>query len=71
MIPVIFINCEERNFIDDFFMGNKPFETRSADTLSRFAWSTVYLAETGRNRPPVVRCTATIGEPIKVSDRKT
>ena len=67
MIPVIFINCKQHPFIKEIMNGQKWYETRTSDTLGRFAGQRVLLAETGNGRP-VVRCSAVISTPITVSN---
>ena len=69
MTPVIFINCKEYPFIDQIISGRKWYETRTKDTLSRFAGQRVYLAETGKGHP-VVKCSAVLHSPIKVVTAK-
>ena len=67
MTPVIFINCKGHPFIREILAGQKWYETRTSDTLGRFAGQRVLLAETGRGNP-VVRCSATIRTPITVTN---
>ena len=54
--PVVFINCDIFPFIDQIISGEKVFETRNKNTLGRFVGQWVYLAETRKGRPPVVKC---------------
>ena len=68
-LPIVFINCDSVPFIDRIMSLNKTFETRSRNTLRRFEGQTVYLAETGKGHPPVVRCTASVGSAVDVRSR--
>lgn len=67
MIPVIFINCKGNPFIQQIMDGSKWYETRTSDTLGRFAGQRVLLAETGKGHP-VVRCSAVISSAVTVSN---
>lgn len=67
--PVLFINCDGVPFMDKIITLTKSFETRSRNTLRRFEGQTVYLAETGKGHPPVVRCTASVGSAVDVRSR--
>lgn len=61
MLPIIFINCRKRPFLDQILLGDKRYETRTRNMLGRFLGERVLLAETGNGRP-VVRCSAVITE---------
>lgn len=67
---VVFINCKRIPFLDLIMAKVKPWETRSRNMLKHLIGKRVYLAETGYG-PPLVRCSAVIREPIKVTDRET
>ena len=68
---VIYINCSLFPFITWIISGLKRFETRNRKTLKAFIGKTVYLAETGKYKRPVIRCTCTISEQITVTDKRT
>ena len=69
MIPVVFINCSRVPFIDLILRLLKVYETRTRNMLRSLAGQRVFLAETGRGRPPLVRCSAVIGEPVVACSR--
>lgn len=69
MIPVVFINCRVAPFIDLIMRMLKLYETRTRDTLRSVVGQRVLLAETGRGRRPLVRCSAVIGQPVIVRSR--
>ena len=53
MIPVIFINCKEYPFVDDFLNSRKVLETRNRNTLGRFLGEKILIAETGKGKPVI------------------
>lgn len=67
MQPVIFINCKWHPFIRQIMAGDKWYETRTSDTLGRFAGQRVLLAETGHGHP-IVRCSAVIHTAVTVTN---
>ena len=70
-IPIVFINCSPYPFIKWIIQGRKVYETRNKNTLKSLMGKTVYLAETGKGKRPVVKCSATIESVIVVQDLKT
>ena len=66
MIPVVFINCDTLPFLDLIISLDKPLETRTKNTLRPFIHRHVMLAETKHGKKPLVRCTATIGNPLVI-----
>ena len=68
---IVFINCRLFPFISWIISGLKVYETRNKNTLKSLIGKTVYLAETGKGKKPVVRCMATIDSVIIVQDLKT
>ena len=67
---VIFINCSLFPFIDWIIKGWKLFETRNRNTLKSFIGKTVYFAETGKHKKPVVRCSCLISSVTIITDKK-
>ena len=65
---IIYINCSLFPFIDWIISGLKQYETRNRNTLKRFIGKTVYFAETGKGKRPVIRCSCTISELITITD---
>ena len=69
MIPVIFVNCSDRAYVDSIMTGTKKYETRTKNTLKNLlSWSLgqrVLIAETGHGAP-LVRCSAIIDSIIEV-----
>ena len=57
---IVFINCDLFPFISWIISGKKLFETRNRNTLKSLIGKTVFLAETGKGKRPVIRCIATI-----------
>ena len=68
---IVYINCRLFPFITWIISGLKTYETRNRNTLKSLVGKTVYIAETGHNKPPVIRCKCTIGEPVIVTDKQT
>ena len=68
---IVFINCDLFPFISWIISGKKLFETRNRNTLKSLIGKTVFLAETGKGKRPVIRCIATIESSIVVQDMKT
>jgi len=66
MTPVVFINCNQHPFINDIINGYKQYETRTRNTLKSLVNKPVLIAETG-NGKPVVKCSAIIRTPIKIT----
>ena len=65
MTPIVFINGSKIPYVDLILSGKKKFETRTRNTLKALVGQRVYIAETGKGKP-VIRCMATIGEPLKI-----
>ena len=68
---VIFINCKLFPFISWIISGLKTYETRNRNTLKKFIGKTVYLAETGKGKAPIIRCHCTITDYIVITDKAT
>ena len=68
---IIFINCSLFPFIDWIIKGLKVYETRNRNTLKQFVGKTVYFAETGKHKKPVVRCKCDITELLTITDKQT
>ena len=66
---VIFINCRLFPFISWIISGLKTYETRNKNTLKRFIGKTVYLAETGKGKAPVIRCYCMITDYMTITDK--
>lgn len=66
---VIFINCKLFPFISWIISGLKIYETRNRNTLKRFIGKTVYLAETGKGKAPIIRCYCTITNSMIITDK--
>ena len=64
MIPVIFINCDSCRFVSQIIEGAKRYETRNRRTLHALTGQWVLIAQSGRNRKPVVRAKAYIGRNV-------
>lgn len=71
MIPVVFINCSAAPFLLYIMQLLKLYETRTRDTLRNVTGCRVYLAETGKHGPPVIRCSAILLPAVVVRDRAT
>ena len=61
----VFINCSRYPFIQWIIDRRKVYETRGRNMLGKLAGRRVFLVETGKGRP-VVRCSAVIGEGLKI-----
>lgn len=66
---IVYINCKLFPFIDWIISGLKTMETRNRNTLKSLVGKTVYIAETGTGKRPVVRCRCTIGYPVIITDK--
>lgn len=67
-VPAVFINCRRHPFVEKILSLQKPFETRTRNTLRRFLGERILLAETGRGAP-LVRGSAIVAEIIEVYTR--
>lgn len=67
---VLFINCKLFPFISWIIAGIKIYETRNRNTLKSIIGKQVFLAETGKHKKPLIKCIATINEPIKIDNLK-
>lgn len=63
MIPVVFINCDEVNFVDLIISGRKILETRHFNTLGGLVDRRVLIAETHKGKKPVIRCSCVLRNP--------
>jgi len=70
MLPIIFINCDIEEFVDDIIGYLKQYETRNRNTLGRFLGEPVLLAETRHGRKPLVKAYAVIDQIISVSTKE-
>jgi hypothetical protein len=68
---IVYINCKLFPFIAWIIAGLKTMETRNKNTLKQLIGKTVYFAETGKHKKPVVYCSCIIGDPVTVIDKKT
>ena len=66
---IIYVNCALFPFIDWIIKGKKKYETRNRNTLKRFIGKTVYLAETGKHKRPVIRCSCMISESLTITSK--
>lgn len=67
---VLFINCKLFPFVSWIIKGLKLFETRNKNTLKIIVGNTVYIAETGKHKKPLIRCIAYIDNPIMIDNAK-
>lgn len=67
---IVFINCKLFPFIQWIITGLKLYETRNRNTLKNLIGKTVYLAETGKCKRPVVCCSCTIMDPVIIDNKK-
>ena len=67
---IVYINCALFPFIDLIIKGLKLYETRNRNTLKNLIGKTVYLAETGKGKRPVIRCSCVITECLTITDIK-
>jgi hypothetical protein len=67
---VLFINFKLFPFISWIIAGLKLYETRNRNTLKNTIGKRIYIAETGKNRRPIIRCIASIGNPIVIDSIK-
>jgi len=67
---VLFINCKLFPFVAWIIKGLKLYETRNKNTLKRLIGKTVYIAETGKYKRPLIRCIATIDSVLRIDNRK-
>ena len=68
---IIYINCKLFPFVDLIIALQKVFETRNRNTLKKFIGKTVYIAETGKHKKPLIRCSCIIGKPLAITDIAT
>ena len=68
---IVYINCKLFPFVDLIIALQKVFETRNRNTLKKLIGKTVYIAETGKHKKPLVRCSCIIGNPLVITDKKT
>ena len=67
---VLFINCKLFPFVSWIIAGIKLYETRNRNTLKKFIGKSVYVAETGKHKKPLIRCIVTIDSVIRINTRK-
>lgn len=68
---IVYINCALFPFIDLIIKGLKLYETRNRNTLKSLIGKTIYIAETGKGKRPIIRCRCVITECLTITDRKT
>ena len=68
---ILFINCKLFPFVQWIISGLKTYETRNKNTLQSLIGRTVYLAETGKGKTPIIRCKCDITSVITVTDNTT
>ena len=68
---IIYINCALFPFISWIIKGLKTYETRNRNTLKRFIGKTVYLAETGKGKRPIIRCSCLISGSVTITSKAT
>ena len=69
-MTIVYLNCKLFPFIAWIISGLKTYETRNRNTLKCLVGKTVYLAETGKNKQPIIRRKCIISDPVIVTDRK-
>lgn len=67
---VVYINCSSAPYIDDMLHRRKLYETRTRRTLDAVVSRPVFLCESGRKGPSVVRCSARFGDPLEIRFRE-
>lgn len=67
---ILYINCSLFPFIDWIMKGLKVYETRNRNMLKSLVGKTVYIAETGKHKKPIIRCIAAITDCVKVESIK-
>lgn len=68
---IVYINCKLFPFIDWIIALQKVFETRNKNMLKNLIGKTVFLAETGKHKKPLARCSCVIGKPLVITDKRT
>ena len=69
-MTVVWINCSSAPYIDMINQRQKLYETRNRRTLDPVIGRPVFLCESGRRGPSVVRSSARFGEPFAVRSRE-
>lgn len=67
---IVFINSKLFPFVQWIIAGLKLYETRNRNTLKNLIGKTVYLAETGKGKRPIVKCSCVIQDPIIVESKR-
>lgn len=66
---ILYINCKLFPFVSWILAGLKLYETRSRNTLKSLVGKTVYIAETGKHKRPLIRCKAFISDCIMIESK--
>ena len=69
-MPILFINCALFPFIQWILSGLKTYETRNKNTLKSLVGKTIFLAETGKHKKPIVYGIATITNVLCITSLK-
>lgn len=67
---VLYINCKLFPFVTWIIEGLKVYETRNRNMLKSLVGQTLYIAETGKHKRPIIRCVATITDVLKIESAK-
>ena len=70
MLPVVFINSRSVPYVDLIMRGEKRYETRSRRTLHALVGRRILIAETGRRKLSLVRCSAILAAEVPVRSRE-
>ena len=68
---ILYINCKLFPFVAWILDGLKTYETRNRNTLKSLIGKTVYLAETGKGKRPVIYGSCTITGSVTITDKAT
>lgn len=67
---ILFINCKLFPFVQWIIDKEKIYETRNKNTLQSLIGKTVYIAETGKGKKPIIRCKCTISGLVTVYSKR-
>ena len=68
---ILYINCSLFPFIELILSGRKIYETRNRNTLKSLIGKTVFLAQTGTGKRPVIYGSCTISGLETIKDKRT